>query len=76
MYNMVFAFKSSDAKMDNRFNNGKGPPNFCIQGQPCHGIGSMLPKLGHSPKFAQLYIYDTENEIPNRIHIIRYVLPV
>lgn len=37
--------------MDNCFNNGKCPPNFSIQGQACHMIGSMLPMLGHSPKF-------------------------
>ncbi|OIT35849.1 putative udp-n-acetylglucosamine--peptide n-acetylglucosaminyltransferase sec [Nicotiana attenuata] len=33
-------------------------------------IGSLLPPEGSSPKFAQLYIYDTENEVKNRIHAI------
>lgn len=27
----------------------------------------MIPNIGSTPKFAQLYIYDTENEITNRI---------
>lgn len=74
MYNMMFVFTSPSAKMDNRFNNGRGPPTFRIQGQSCHIIGSMLPLSGQNPKFTQLYIYDTENEIQNRINGIRYVL--
>ncbi|CAK8566758.1 unnamed protein product [Lathyrus sativus] len=64
---MVFAFTSFGMKVDNKFQGGRGPPNLRIHGQSCHIIGSMLPLLGHSPKFAQLYIYDTDNEIHNRI---------
>ncbi|XP_019178737.1 PREDICTED: uncharacterized protein LOC109173852 [Ipomoea nil] len=30
-------------------------------------MGSLLPQSGERPKFAQLYIYDTQNEITNRI---------
>lgn len=74
MYNMMFAFTSPGAKVDNRFNNGRGPPNIRIQGQSCHRIGSLLPMPGENPRFAQLYIYDTENEIQNRIHGFRYPL--
>ncbi|KAI5440250.1 hypothetical protein KIW84_025541 [Lathyrus oleraceus] len=68
MYNVMFAFTSPGAKVDNRFNNGRCPPNFRIQGQSCHRIGSMLPMPGQNPRFAQLYVYDTENEIENRMH--------
>ncbi|XP_058746023.1 uncharacterized protein LOC131618884 [Vicia villosa] len=57
--------------MDNRFNNDKGPPSFRIQGQSCHKIGSMLPMPRHTQKFVQLYIYDTGNEIQNRVHRFR-----
>ncbi|CAK8568735.1 unnamed protein product [Lathyrus sativus] len=71
MYNMMFAFTSPGAKMDNCFNNGNGPPTFHIQGQSCNKIGSMLPMPGQNPKFEQLYIYDTESEIQNRISGIR-----
>lgn len=42
-YNMMFAFTSPKAKLDNRFNNGRGPPTIRIQGQSCHRIGSLLP---------------------------------
>ncbi|XP_019431360.1 PREDICTED: uncharacterized protein LOC109338549, partial [Lupinus angustifolius] len=66
-YNMMFAFTSPGAKLDRSFNDGRGPPTFRIQGQACHHIGSLLPMLRNAPKFAQLYIYDTENEIQNRI---------
>ncbi|KAI5411923.1 hypothetical protein KIW84_056843 [Lathyrus oleraceus] len=71
MYNVMFAFTSPGAKVDNRFNNGRCPPNFRIQGQSCHRIGSMLPVPGQNPRFAQLYVYDTENEIENRMHGFR-----
>ncbi|XP_058746518.1 uncharacterized protein LOC131619442 [Vicia villosa] len=71
VYNMMFAFTSPGAKVDNRFNDGRGPPTLRIQGQTCHRIGSLLPAQGQKPKFAQLYIYDTENEVENRMHGLR-----
>lgn len=70
LYNMIFAFTSSGMKVDNRFQDGRGPPNLRIHGQVCHRIGSMLPLPGGSPKFAQLYIFDTDNEVQNRIEAI------
>ncbi|XP_058780945.1 uncharacterized protein LOC131655055 [Vicia villosa] len=75
LYNMMFAFTSPGAKIDNRFNNGRGPPTMRIQGQTCHRIGSLLPPQGKKPKFAQLYIYDTENEVENRMHGVRLINP-
>ncbi|MCI09419.1 helicase-like protein, partial [Trifolium medium] len=71
IYNSMFAFTSPGMKFDERKNVGRGPPTIRIQGQVCHRIGSMLPQDGEHPKFAQLYIYDTENEIKNRIHNFR-----
>jgi len=59
-YNMMFAFTSPGAKIDNSYNNGHGPPNIRIYGQACHRIGSLLPPVGEVPRFAQLYIYETE----------------
>jgi hypothetical protein len=37
--------------------------------QNYHHIGTLLPKEGRKPRWAQLYIYiyDTEHEIENRI---------
>lgn len=68
---MMFAFTSPGGKIDRSFNNGRGPPSIRIQGQSCHRIGSLLPMPGHTPKFAQLYIYDTENELQHRIGGLR-----
>ena len=67
LYNMMFSFTSAGAKFDNSVMNNKGPPTIRVQGQPCHRIGSLLPLNGKAPKYAQLYIYDPENEISNRI---------
>ncbi|KAH1227945.1 Replication protein A DNA-binding subunit B [Glycine max] len=69
-YNMMFAFTSAEIKLDKTINNSKGPPTIRIQGQPCHRIGSLLPMPGKKPKFAQLYIFDTENEVQNRINVM------
>ncbi|KAL4330014.1 hypothetical protein AHAS_Ahas13G0357700 [Arachis hypogaea] len=43
---------------------------FVISGQNYHSIGSLMPQQSSKPKFAQLYFYDTENEIQNRIDAI------
>ncbi|XP_019179625.1 PREDICTED: uncharacterized protein LOC109174851 [Ipomoea nil] len=48
-------------------NNGSAPPTFRLHGQNFHLMGSLLPQSGERPKFAQLYIYDTQNEINNRL---------
>ena len=32
-------------------------PSFRIQGQVYHLIGSLVPTVGESPKFAQIYFY-------------------
>lgn len=69
---MMFGFDSPSSKLDNKFNNGCGSPTIRIQGQSCHRIGSLLPPKGQPPKFAQFYIYDTENEVENRMNGIRY----
>jgi hypothetical protein len=37
-------------------------------------MGSLLPKDGETPKFAQLYIYDTDNEVDHRIKSCGYVI--
>lgn len=65
-YNSMFSFTSIGGKVDSSMNNGGGPPQFILSGQNFHRIGSLLPDNGSSPKFAQLYIYDTQNELENR----------
>ncbi|KAL3027928.1 hypothetical protein AAZX31_03G084400 [Glycine max] len=73
-YNIMFAFTSAGIKFDKSINHLRGPSTIRIQGQPCHRIGSMLPMPGKEPKFAQLYIFDTENEVQNRINAISEML--
>ncbi|KAF7833155.1 helicase-like protein [Senna tora] len=69
-YNNIFAFTSMGGKIDHSINQGKGPYVFRIQGQNMHMLGSLLPPNGERPKFSQLYIYDTENEVSNRVKIL------
>ena len=62
-YNNMFVFTSIRGKIDRSINQGEGPPQFILHGQNFHKIGFLLPSNGQHPKFSQLYIYDTENEI-------------
>jgi hypothetical protein len=70
-YNSMFCFTSPGMNFDYKFGGRRGPPTIRIQGQPCHHMGSMLPPPGETPKYAQLYIYDTENEVANRMQGLR-----
>lgn len=63
----MFAFTSMGEKVDKVINNGGGPYVFRPNGHNYHRVGTLLPKEGDKPRFAQLYIYDTMNEITNRI---------
>jgi hypothetical protein len=71
-FNSMFAFTSLGGKTHKTNNDGKAPPIFVMNGENYHRIGSLLPTTGNQPKFAQLYIYDTDNEIKNRMAAVRY----
>ncbi|XP_019178902.1 PREDICTED: uncharacterized protein LOC109174064 [Ipomoea nil] len=58
-------------RVDRTVNKGGGPPVFRLNGQNYHLMGSLLPQEGKPPHFAQLYIYDTNNEQINRINAVR-----
>ncbi|XP_042005913.1 uncharacterized protein LOC121754654 [Salvia splendens] len=66
----MFVFTSLGGKIDNSLNTGCAPLIFRLHGQNYHFIGSLLPLDGCSPKFVQLYIYDTENEVTNRLECV------
>ncbi|XP_072084422.1 uncharacterized protein [Arachis hypogaea] len=70
-YNSIFAFTSMVGKVNRSINKGTAPPTFSISGQNYHSIGNMILTNNDRPRFAQLYIYDTENEIQNRISVVR-----
>ncbi|XP_022018850.1 uncharacterized protein LOC110918879 [Helianthus annuus] len=65
-YNSMFAFTSMGGKVDHTVNRGNGPFCYRISGENYHSTGSLLPEDGDQPKFCQLYIFDTENELSNR----------
>ncbi|CDY32193.1 BnaA03g54740D [Brassica napus] len=67
--NMVFSFTSLGGKVDRSVKKGIGPQMFQLQGENYHLMGSLKPPNGE-PKFGQLYIVDTENEIVNRSGIL------
>ncbi|GLT30341.1 hypothetical protein SLA2020_051450 [Shorea laevis] len=67
--NCQFAFTSFGAKIDDTVNTRHGPFCFKLCGQCCHRIGSLLPPEGQNPTFAQLYVFDTDNEVQNRLNV-------
>jgi hypothetical protein len=70
-YNNMFSFTSLGGQIDCSKEDSPGPPHFVISGQNYHRMGSLVPKVGQPPRFAQLYIYDTQNEVPNRLSHFR-----
>jgi len=49
MYNLVLAFTSFGAKVDESITRGIGSYSFRIQGEFYHKIESMCPVEGHHP---------------------------
>lgn len=72
LLNRMFAFTSTGGKIHTSGNDDKGPYTFHLNEHNHHRIGTLLPthEDGH-PRFAQLYIYDTENEINNQFYALR-----
>ncbi|GJZ48131.1 hypothetical protein Tco_0601963 [Tanacetum coccineum] len=66
----MFAFTSLGGTQDTSVNTGRGPYCYRLHGENKHRIGDLLPEEGKPPKFCQLYIYDTENEIRNRMQAV------
>ncbi|GJV09641.1 DNA helicase [Tanacetum coccineum] len=66
-YNQMFEMTSFGAKINESTNAGRGPYVFKVSGQVYHWIGSLCPPSREAPRFLQLYIYDTDNEVENRM---------
>ncbi|GKE91718.1 hypothetical protein Tco_1572813, partial [Tanacetum coccineum] len=62
-YNQMFSMTSLGTRVDESVNIGRGPYVFKISGQLYHWLGSLCPAEGDPPRFLQLYIYDTKNEV-------------
>ncbi|XP_022007882.1 uncharacterized protein LOC110907168 [Helianthus annuus] len=72
LLNAMFAFTSTCGRISTDLNDGRGPYTFRLNGHNHHNIGSLLPMHPDGrPRFAQLYVYDTENETDNRFYALR-----
>jgi hypothetical protein len=71
-YNSILFFTSVGAEIDHHLASGReGVFTYRLHGELTHRIGSLLPVEGDTPKFLQLYIYDTQNELQNRMAQMR-----
>ncbi|KAJ3817348.1 hypothetical protein F5880DRAFT_1451014, partial [Lentinula raphanica] len=67
-YNAALAFTSLGVSIDDSVNHhGRGPPVFRIHGELKHWSGSLLPKEGSAPAYAQLYILDPRSALHYRM---------
>ncbi|GJR91995.1 DNA helicase [Tanacetum coccineum] len=67
-YNQMFSMTSLGANVDNSINNGKGPYDFPDISQLYHfDIGQCVQMKLSTQDSMQLYIYDTANEVKNRM---------
>ncbi|XP_074359006.1 uncharacterized protein LOC141698233 [Apium graveolens] len=71
MYNCMFAMSSTGGQIDRSINRDGAPYCFKVKGVNYHSMGSFVPLDGENPKFCQLYIYDTEDEVHNRINVVK-----
>nr|GEU71378.1 DNA helicase PIF1, ATP-dependent [Tanacetum cinerariifolium] len=60
-------FHSAANKDRPLINKGMGLYTFRINRHNYHRIGSLLPTVGTQPRYAQLWFFDTHNEIQNRL---------
>nr|XP_016492384.1 PREDICTED: uncharacterized protein LOC107811907 [Nicotiana tabacum] len=66
-YNSIFAFTSVGVTLDKELaSSRKGVYAFRAQGQIYHNLPSLLPQ-NDNPCYFQLYFFDTNNELSNRI---------
>nr|XP_043639291.1 uncharacterized protein LOC122610362 [Erigeron canadensis] len=67
LYNSIFSMTSFGATINDSINDGSAPYVFRIEGQIHHWLGTICPPVGETPRFLQMYIYDTDNELRNRL---------
>jgi hypothetical protein len=67
-YNNALAMTSIGASGNIAAHTTNGIFTYKLHGQLYHRIGSLLPEPNRTPAFAQIYIYDTDHEVDNRLH--------
>ncbi|KAL7598611.1 hypothetical protein Lser_V15G26561 [Lactuca serriola] len=68
-YNSMFSMTSFGANVDKDVNDGHGPYVCKISGQISHKIRSLCLDPTKGPRFLQLYLFDTKNEVQNRLRV-------
>ncbi|KAG5520326.1 hypothetical protein RHGRI_033033 [Rhododendron griersonianum] len=72
-YNSIFAFTSFGVKLDKELATSRqGVYTFRAQGQVYHDLPSLIPS-GSTPCYFQLYFYDTDKEVENRLNVLSEV---
>src|SRR6266446_863895 len=67
-YNSALAMTSVGRDVNRSINqDGGGPYTFVLQGQLSHLAGSLLPAEGVAPRYAQLYIHDSDVAFNHRV---------
>ncbi|XP_049350419.1 uncharacterized protein LOC125815062 [Solanum verrucosum] len=70
-YNSIFAFTSFGVQLNKELaSSRKGIYSFKAQGQIYHDLPSLIPK-NDRPRYFQLYFYDTDHEVANRMSILQ-----
>ena len=64
---MALAFTLLGIKEDKMVNR-RGGWVFRVQGELCHLIGSLIPTDGEAPSYAQLYIYNPQLALQQRVN--------
>src|SRR4051794_33911657 len=69
-YNSAFAFASFGGKIDHTLNRGgqRAPYVFKVNGDVYHQHGSLIPEIGETPAYAQIYCYDAAEATEKRLH--------
>ncbi|XP_075492636.1 uncharacterized protein LOC142530705 [Primulina tabacum] len=70
LYNSLFAFTSFVARLDkNLASSNHGVYTFRVSGQVFHSLPPLVP-LKDRPKYFQLYFWDSDNELHNRMSVV------
>lgn len=72
--NSVFSFTSIGCNLDERYANATaGGYTFRIHGSVYHRIGSLLPADGQPARFAQIFFYNTAEQVSRRHQIFSHI---